>query len=63
MKYLSFKYIILASFGFAIALSACNKDPNVKNEYEDWKNPDNANTGGGPELDVNSIQGIHFPYL
>jgi hypothetical protein len=60
MKYLSFKYIILASFGFAIALSACNKDPNVKNEYEDWKNPDNANTGGGPELDVNSIQGIHF---
>lgn len=38
---------------------SCQKDPQVDNKYDDWKNPPKQGNGG-PNLDVNSIQGIHL---
>jgi len=60
MRKLNLKYMVLACLGLVMAIASCKKDPKVPNEYEDWKNPDSGNTGGGPDLDINSIQGIHF---
>lgn len=53
------KLICFVFVGFAVLYSSCSKDPKVPNEYEDWKNPPSKGVGG-PDLDLNSIQGIHF---
>ena len=46
--------------GVAAFFTACKKDPNIKNQYEDWKDPTPTSGNGGVNLDVNSIQGIHY---
>lgn len=53
------KYYIFLSLGIIVGLISCNKDPEVPNEYDDWKNPPKV-ANNGPDLDLNSIQGLHF---
>ena len=60
MKLTKIIYYTLFLVGLSISFNACQKDPDVDNQYDGWTNPDDGNTSGGPNLNVNSIQGIHF---
>lgn len=63
MKLKNLTYLICLLAGISCCFFACTKDPKIKNQYDDWKDPDPDPTSGDVNLDVNSIQGIHYYIL